>query len=107
MPCQAADLLAYVHRQNISTIYDNGINHCRILDIIVGRKGLLVGALEPLRTMSDSDFYELVQDMRKTKKKFEEQRQGLGSKKPIFYPAKEHPYIRELHRKWTAFQMFK
>jgi hypothetical protein len=105
MPCQAADLLAFVNRQNISTIYDEGLKHCRILDIIIGRKAVTEGALEPLRNMEDGEFYDLIQDMRQAKKKFDGARQRIGSKKAIFYPAKEHPYIRELHLKWAAFQI--
>ncbi|HEV7924001.1 MAG TPA: hypothetical protein VGR14_01515 [Verrucomicrobiae bacterium] len=104
IPCQAADMLAFVHRQNISTIYDEGLKHCRILDIIVGRKAITVGALEPLRSMEDGEFYDLIQDMRRAKKGYDTKRKRLGLQKKTFYPALEHPFIRELHLKWHAMQ---
>jgi hypothetical protein len=42
MPCQAADLFAFVNRQNLETCFDADryFNH-RILDLIVGRKGFV------------------------------------------------------------------
>jgi hypothetical protein len=106
MPCQAADILAYVHRQNVSPTYDKGRAFpFRILDLAVGRKAFSMGGhpLKPLATMKDSDWYDLIQDMRKRKKQFDGARKGLGLEKKQYYPGTEHPRIREIYQKWILF----
>jgi hypothetical protein len=107
IPCQAADLLAYVHRQNISPIFDNGRpSPFRILDLVVGRKTFNMARhpLQPLATMKDTEWYDLVQDMRKCKRQFDASRKRLGLPKQQYYPAREHPRIREIYQKWIAFR---
>ncbi len=106
-PCQAADILAYVHRQDISKIYDSGrILPLRILDLATGRKSFNVGPYTELAVMDDAAWYDLIQDLRRDKKRFEEQRERLGLKKQIYYPHREHPFFRESFNKWAAFQPF-
>jgi hypothetical protein len=105
MPCQASDILAYVHRQNVSQVYDKGFEPMRILDFLVGRQMLKFSPqYHPLVTMGDAEWYDLVQDMRRCKKKFDAARSRLGLPKKQYFPAKEHPSIRKINQKYIAFK---
>jgi|ERR1035441_46905 hypothetical protein len=70
MPCQAADLFAFVNRQNLESCFDaDKYFNQRILDLIVGRKGFVgIHPFSPLSNMTDDKWYALIQDMRKRKK---------------------------------------
>jgi len=104
MPCQAADLFAFVNRQNLESCYsvDRYLNQ-RILDIIVGRKGFVgMHPFSPLSTMPDEKWYVLIQDMRKRKKEFDLARRKLGLKPKQYYPVREHPDIMQMHAAWRG-----
>ncbi|HTR40170.1 MAG TPA: DUF3800 domain-containing protein [Pseudomonadales bacterium] len=107
IPCQAADLFAYVNRQNMSPMYDmDTVTPHRILDIIVARKGFIAHdhAFRIFAEMNDDDWYALIQDMRKAKKHFDSVRAKVGAPKAQYYPLREHPFIRE---QWLKFSYMK
>jgi hypothetical protein len=103
-PCQAADLLAHVNRQNMEPIYDQDIIlPQRILDLVVGRKNYVGDhVFSPLATMDDVAWYNLIQDMRAMKKDFEISKVILGEPKEPFYPILAHPVLIKLVNDWKA-----
>lgn len=98
LPCQAADLFAFVNRQNMSPMYDlDRVRPHRILDIIVARKGFIAHD-HPFRIfaeMDDDSWYAIIQDMRKFKKDFDGARAKAGLPKMQFFPIINHPFTRE------------
>jgi hypothetical protein len=97
-PCQAADLFAYINRQNSANIYDAGHNlPLRILDLIIGRCAFTKS--HPgyeLRTLKNEEWRELIEDMRKEKRDFEISRVILGEPKQEYYPTLIHPFFKKL-----------
>jgi hypothetical protein len=98
IPCQAADLFAFVNRQNSSNMYKDGhVRRMRILDLIIGRHAFPKSHHGyALRTIPQNEWRELVMDMRKQKKEFESQNQQAGAEKQIYYPTRDHPVIHAL-----------
>lgn len=98
MPCQAADLFAYVNRQNSANIYKSGrVLRPRLLDLIIARQLYRVHpVLCILPQMPESEWRALVTDMRKQKREFEEKHIEIAGKKPIYYPTLEHPFFKQL-----------
>jgi hypothetical protein len=97
--CQAADLLAYVNRQNNETIYE-GQSYVpqRILDIMLMRQSFPDWhPFSAIKTMSDADWKKLIDELRGLKKAFEMRHFLAGTKpKPQYYPIFEHPYFNRL-----------
>jgi len=101
MPCQAADLLAYVNRQNNETVYDLDLYvPQRILDIIVSRQGYPEWhPFRALKEISDEQWKNLIAELRGRKKQFDLQHELSGTKpKPQYYPILYHPYFQYLYR---------
>lgn len=99
MPCQAADLLAFVNRQNMETVYDKDrYIPQRILDVIVARQGFPDWhPFAAIKKMGESDWKNLIAELRGRKKQFDLKHELLGTKpKPQFYPIQEHPYFTHL-----------
>jgi len=98
IPCQAADLFAYINRQNSANIYEAGHKlPLRILDLIIGRHAFPKG--HPgyeLCKLSDDSWQELIADMRRDKKEIEISYKILGEPKPEYYPTTLHPYFKKL-----------
>lgn len=99
IPCQAADLLAFVNRQNMETIYDKDLwIPQRVLDIIIARQGFPDWhPFAALKRMDETDWKNLIAELRGRQKQFDLQHELAGTKpKPKYYPAVEHPYFRYL-----------
>jgi hypothetical protein len=98
IPCQAADLFAYVNRQNSSNMYEAGmVRRMRILDLVIGR--FVFPKNNPshiLRSVPDKEWRGLVADMRQEKKKFETENQKPGGSKPEYFPTLHHAGLRKL-----------
>jgi hypothetical protein len=98
IPCQAADLFAFVNRQNLETMYEAGYYlPQRILDLIIARRTFPEShPYSALARLNEDEWRWLVNDMRKMKMDFEISREILGEPKKQFYPALIHPYLKKL-----------
>lgn len=99
MPCQAADLFAAVNRQNNETIYEtNAYIPYRVLDNILARQAFPEWhPFVALKKMNDSDWKNLIDELRGRKKQFDLNHQLLGTApKPQYYPIADHPYFSYL-----------
>jgi hypothetical protein len=99
MPCQAADLFAYVNRQNSSKMYEEGhARSLRLLDLIIARQILAkqYWFMRPLIEMPDDEWRELVADMRKQKREFDAQNKN---KDEFYRPIRQHPYFKKIAKK--------
>lgn len=99
IPCQSADLLAYVNRQNNETVYERqAYPPQRILDIILARQGYPEWhPFSALKKLKDDEWKNLIAELRGRKKQFDLKHELLGTKpKPQFYPIQEHPYFTRL-----------
>lgn len=103
LPCQVADLFAYVNRQHSSNMYEAGhILRPRLLDIIIGRHAFSASSpLGDLSKMPEKDWRELVADLRKAKKEFETNSPMVGGKKQVYHPTKEHPFFKKLNLEYA------
>lgn len=101
LPCQTADLLAYVNRQNSSNMYEAGhVRNLRLLDFVVGRQ--ILGRhwfMRPIVEMSETEWRALVADMRSQKKEFD-LKNADKDKKDVFYsPISHHPFFKSIAKK--------
>jgi hypothetical protein len=101
LPCQAADLFAFVNRQNSANMYEAGhVRRMRILDLIIGRHAFPKHHPgHALTTIPEDEWRELVADMRKQRKEFESQNQKLDVEKRTYFPTRDHPVINKLINK--------
>jgi len=101
MPCQAADLLAAVSRQNNEAVYENqAYVPQRILDITLARQRFPDWhPFSAIKKMSDSEWKCLFDELRGRKKQFDLHHQLAGTKpRPQYYPIVEHSYFNQLSR---------
>ncbi|MGO8700856.1 MAG: DUF3800 domain-containing protein [Limisphaerales bacterium] len=98
IPCQAADLLAYVNRQNSETIYDTDeYAPLKLQPFILGRNAYPPG--HPRRILSElsqSKWAELVKNLVAAKSAFENENRLLGKGKQPFYPTVHYAPLRAL-----------
>ena len=99
MPCQAADLLAALSRQNVEVVYENQAwVPQRILDITLARQRFPDWhPFSALKKMSDAEWRNLFDELRGRKKHFDLYHELAGTKpKPQYYPIAVHPYFQYL-----------
>jgi hypothetical protein len=99
MPCQAADLFAYVNRQNSSKMYEEDrARSMRLLDLMIGRQilGKAYWFMRPLIELPENEWRELVADMRKQKKEFDLKKEN---KDDYYKPIRQHPYFAKIAKK--------
>lgn len=99
IPCQAADLLAHINRQNNETIYEyQKYVPQRVLDIIVSRQAFPDWhPFSVLKKMSNQQWKDLISELRGRKKQFDLHHELIGTTpKPKYYPILEHSYFRQL-----------
>jgi hypothetical protein len=100
IPCQAADLFAYVNRQNNETVYERQFyGPQRILDIILAKQSWPEWhPFSVLKTMSDVEWRNLVTELRGRRKAFKMQHYLKGTNPlPEYYPIIEHSYFKHLN----------
>jgi hypothetical protein len=98
IPCQAADLFAYINRQNSANMYEAGHQlPPRILDIIIGRHVFPKGhPCYELQKLNNDEWRELIADMRREKRNLEISWKILGESKREYYPTLIHPFFKRL-----------
>lgn len=109
LPCQAADLFAYKNRQTMETAYDSGhYNSMKLLDFMFSRTGSRADhPLAKLRTLSDSEWRDMVNKLRNERKIFELENNAPGKTKTnFFYPLRHSSmvidFLKEEIRKYAS-----
>lgn len=100
-PCQAADLFAYKNRQTMQAAYDSGHHDSmRLLDFMISRTGSRPNhPLSKLRTLSASEWRDMVNKLRIEKRDFEIKNNALGNPKPDFFrPLKHSSLVKDFLR---------
>ncbi len=106
-PCQAADLFVYANRQKMETTYDSGQWHSmKLLDFMFSRTGSRENhPLSKLRTLSEGQWSDMVNQLRIERKTFEAQNNSPGKPKTNFFHPLRHSqtamdFLREETTKW-------
>ncbi len=102
IPCQAADLLAALNRQNVEVVYENQAwVPQRILDITLARQRFPDWhPFSEIKKMSDTEWRNLLDELRGRKKQFDLHHQLAGAKpKPQYYPIAQHPFFNHLSKR--------
>ena len=100
IPCQAADLLAYVNRQNSSKMYEAGhVRSLRLLDLIIARQLFRKTAyMKKMVEMPENEWRDLVIDMRRQKKEFDLKNADADKNTVYYRPIREHPFFKDIAR---------
>lgn len=100
IPCQAADLLAYLSRQGSETVYEtNRVHGSRILDMIINRSAFPKdNPRHKLALMPDSQWIELIKTLREAKRAWEMSTESIADEimgTPSYYKPFSHPFFNK------------
>ncbi|MGA2544543.1 MAG: hypothetical protein ABSG78_23585 [Verrucomicrobiota bacterium] len=99
IPCQAADLLAYLSRQGSETVYETNQYHgSRVLDMIINRSAFTKdNPRHKLALMPDSQWIELIKTLREAKREWEISPESITDGimgTPNYYKPFSHPFFK-------------
>lgn len=94
IPCQAADLFAYVQRQQLQTDFDTDkVQPSRLLDLIISRNAFSKNdPRNRLALLPESKWRDLIRTLREYKRKMDATNEIMGTPKQP-YSLFEHPAL--------------
>lgn len=100
IPCQAADLLAYLARQETETVFEaNKYQGSRILDMIINRSAFTKNnPRHKLALMPDSQWIVLIKTLREAKRAWEISTESITDeimRTPTHYKPFSHPFFKK------------
>jgi hypothetical protein len=100
IPCQAADLLAFVHRQHMQTVYEKGQHQpSRILDFIISKNAYPKNHLgSRLAKIPMGEWRDLIKALREDRKVKDIACDILGQPRQPYYPA-SHQLVKQIYNK--------
>jgi hypothetical protein len=104
IPCQAADLLAYVNRQQAETAYERGYHQqTRLLDFIISRHGFPKDNPRSMyASYTDAEWETLINMLRADKKLKYTRDVARGLQRQQYYPFQHNELLKRHMAQWVA-----